>query len=98
MNSTIYEFNHKGALLTRKRHNAGSYYEPSHIGCKLVEAIHGIGGNELATVYGTNEVTLDPNYNYRVYVIAVLGGVQQGPWIDITELQNSLDWGYLDKT
>ncbi len=97
-NSTIYEFDAAGVLLEWHYHTAGRRYPVRNADTVRVEAIVGKGGDSLNTVYGKGQVPLDLKYNYRIYVVAVYGGVHQGDWIDITELPNRADWGYLDET
>ena len=97
-NATVYEFDAQGVLLEWHYHAGGRKYPVRNANAVRVEAIVGKGGNSLNTVYGNVEVALDLRYNYRIYVVAVFGGVHQGSWIDITELPNRGDWGYLDET
>jgi len=95
-NATVFEFDAKGVLLEWHYHAAGRRYTPRNALTARVEAIVGKGGNSLNTVYDKVDVELDLQYNYRLYVVPVFGGVQRGVWQDITELKNRSDWGYLD--
>jgi hypothetical protein len=95
-NSTIFEYDAKGVLLEWHWHSAGRRYAPRNALTVRVEAIVGKGGNSLNTVYDKVDVPLDLQYNYRIYVIPVFGGVQRGNWQDITELPNRGDWGHID--
>jgi hypothetical protein len=95
-NSTIFEFDAQGVLLEWHYHAGGRRYPVRNAATVRVEAIVGRGGNSLNTVYGKAPVSLDLQYNYRVYVVALFAGAQQGGWQDITELTNREDWGHLD--
>lgn len=97
-NATIYEFDAQGHLLGVHPHTAGRHYTVRSAECVMIEALVGKGGDKLNSRYGHNPVTLNPEHNFRVYVVRILGGVQQGDWIDVTDLDNRHEWGFLDET
>lgn len=97
-NSTIFEYDAKGLLLEYHHHVAGSRYYPENPKCVMVEAIVGVGSNDLKGVYGLNPVTIAGGYDFRVYVKAVGDSGIAGEWKDITLLENRHEWGFLDTT
>lgn len=97
-NATVYEFSAEGHLLGHHHHVAGRRYAIRDPRCVRVEAIIGKGGDNLNSVYGKNSVTLDLEYNYRLYVVRVRGGVHQGGWVDITDETDRSEWGFLETT
>jgi hypothetical protein len=97
-NATVFEYDAQGVLLEHHYHVGGRKYRANNSLCVRVEAITGLGSTELNTTYGNAPVDLPTGYNYRIYVSSKWGGVPKGDWIDITELPNRSDWGYLDDT
>lgn len=97
-NATVFEFDAAGVLLEHHYHSGGRKYRVRNANCAKVEAITGKGGNRLNTQYGNAAVVLKPGYNYRLYVSPVLASKPTGAWVDITDLENRTDWGYLDDT
>jgi hypothetical protein len=97
-NATVYEFDAAGVMLEYHYHAAGRRYPVRNTAAVRVEAIVGKGGNSLNTVYDKTPVTLKDGYNYRIYVVALYAGIQQGGWLDITDLPNRIDWGYMDES
>lgn len=96
--ATIFEYDNKGVYLENNYHTGGSRYYVKNPACAWVEAITGKGSNNLEGVYGVLPVPLADGYDYRIYVNQVWGGVASGNWIDITDLPNRHDWGFLDTT
>lgn len=97
-NATIFEYDSVGLLIDKYYHPGGRKHLVRNAACVRVEAITGFGGQSLNTIYGTEPVTLSKGYNFRVYASKVWGGVSDGKWVDITDLPNRSDWGFLDTT
>jgi hypothetical protein len=97
-NVTVFEYNKKGELLEYHHQVQGSRYYPRNNACYMVECVTGKGSINLEGVYGVEPVPLPGGYDFRVYVNKVFAGTPTGEWIDITELPNRHEWGFLDKT
>lgn len=97
-NATVFEYDAQGLLLEWFYHTGGSRYYVQNSTCAYVEAITGVGSNNLEGVYGVNPVELPGGYEFRVYVNRIWGGVPTGEWQDITDLPNRHEWGFLDET
>lgn len=84
VNSTLYEYDVNGKLLGVYYHQVGDLYMPTNPGCVLVEGVVGRGAPEMDTVFGTANVTIDPQNNYRFYTCDVKANVAKGNWVDVT--------------
>jgi len=98
LNATVFEYDANGVLLGYHYHSGGRQYRVVNENAVLVEAITGVGGDRMNTVFGTGPVTIPTGYNKRLYLSSVWGGSPQGDWVDITEADNLSDYGYLDDT
>lgn len=96
--ATVFEYNSKGLYLERNYHTGGSRYYVQNPATAYVEAITGTGSTNLEGVYGSLPVELPGGYDFRVYASPVWGGENTGEWVDITDLPNRHDWGFLDTT
>lgn len=96
--ATVFEYDNKGVYLENHHHTAGSRYYVQNPNTAWVECITGVGSNDLQGVYGVDPVPLPDGYGFRIYVNKVWGGVPDGNWIDITDLPNRHEWGFLDET
>lgn len=97
-NATIFEYGPEGLLIDYYYHTAGTRWQIKNPTCQLVEAVSGQGGETFGDVYGLGIVPLGKGFNFRVYVTKVWAGVPTNEWIDITDLPNRADWGFLDDT
>lgn len=96
--ATIFEYDNKGLYLERNYHTGGSRYYVRNPATAWVEAITGVGSTNLEGAYGFTPVELPGGYDFRTYVSPVWGGVATNEWVDITDLENRHDWGFLDTT
>ena len=78
--STLYEYDGQGRLLTSHFHEEGEFHQPSEKETELVEGIMGQGGESLDTVFGLEDVELDPNLDYGVYICDVIAGIPDYEW------------------
>lgn len=84
-NSTIYEYDAEGKLLEFHYHTLGAEYTPFNSQTQLIEGIMGRGSFSLSTVFGQQNVELDPEANYRYYIAPIQSGVvQHDQWTDVT--------------
>jgi hypothetical protein len=97
-NATIFEYTADGTLINYYYHVAGTRHQIINPSCGLVEAISGKGGETLGESYGLDPVLIGTGFNFRVYVAPVWAGVPSDEWIDITDLPNRHEWGFLDDT
>jgi hypothetical protein len=97
-NSTIYEYDVNGLLLGWYYHSVGTKYVATNAACDLVEGISGKVDRLLDEVYDTQNQTLDPKLNYRMYICDKLNGISQNNWRDVTGsnqyslINNQLQW------
>jgi len=95
-NVTLFEYDAQGYLLGHYYQVGGSTYNVVNPECEYVEAITGKGSADLHGYWGNDPVPLNPNYNFRVYVAKVWGGIVSKDWVDITDLPNRNEYGFLD--
>ncbi len=98
LNSTVFEYDAAGVLLGYHHHLNGTYYMPRHGDTVRVEALTGKGSYSSNVTYGNDPVDITYGHNFRVFIQEVWGGVRYGDWVDITDLPNRGDYGYLDNT
>ena len=97
-NSTAYEYDENGLLLGWYYHEVGYDYICVHNSCRYVEMISGKVEEWLDEQYDVRTQTLDPKYNYRMYVDDVVSGIPQNKWRDVTGtgmyavIDNVLTW------
>lgn len=96
--ATVFEFDNTGTLLEWHYHTGGSRYYVKNAKTAWVEGITGTGSTNLQGVYGVEPVPLPGGNEFRVYVNKVYATVPSGEWMDITDLPNRHDWGFLDET
>lgn len=82
--STVFEHDKDGKLLGFYPHTSGEYYNPRNEGCKLIEALVGIGSNSLDTIYHQVTSTLNPSCNYRFYKCSMVAGTPSFEWVTAT--------------
>lgn len=97
-NVTLFEYDADGLLLDYHYQVGGMTYVPVDPRCEYVEAITGKGSNDLHGIYGNDPIDLNPNYNFRVYVCKVWGGLPTNQWVDITDAPDRNKYGFLDTT
>lgn len=83
-NSTVYEYDINGLLLGRYHHSFGYDYTCNNDSCYKVEAIVGTGSQSPNVIFGTDEITLPINCDYRVYMCNIINDELDNNWIDIT--------------
>lgn len=84
-NSTIYEYDITGKLLGFVYHTLGAEYTPRNSATTLIEGLLGRGSFRLSTVFGSQNVVLDPTANYRFYIAPIVSGqVRHDLWEDVT--------------
>lgn len=83
--ATVYEYDAVGVLLGFYHHTSGGYYIPTNPNCAQVECISGRGSKTPPVEYGTDDLTLPPNANYRVYMTFLEADGSTGEWRDITD-------------
>lgn len=82
--STVYEFSGDGLLLGHYYHLNGSTYRSANPDTRMIEAIVGEGGLTSNTVYGSDNIPVSPNWDYRVYRCYLQDGLPDNQWEDIT--------------
>lgn len=82
--STVYEYNSKGRLLGFYNHSQQDQYMARDRTCALVEAVVGIGGTLLTTIYQKSIVPLLDGHNYRFYKTPIHLGAPLNQWEDVT--------------
>lgn len=97
-NATVFEYDNKGLLQDWHYHTGGSRYYPRSTTTAWVECITGVGSNDLQGVYGNDPVPLPGGYEFRTYFNPVEMFVNTDKWIDITDLPNRHEYGFLDET
>jgi hypothetical protein len=83
-NSTVYEYDSEGVLLGYHYHLKGSQYLASNPLTRMVEVVSGKGTKRTNTVFGTNNISVPVNSNYRVYMCFNNNGVPNNVWMDVT--------------
>ena len=102
-NATVWEYDANGLLLGFYNHVQGSVYACTNKSAKRVEVMSGLAGELVEQFYGTEEVTLDPNLNYRFYTAPIVAGVVGKVWTDVTDssqydiVNNKVHW-MIDRT
>lgn len=99
-NSTAWEYDGNGTLLGFYAHTSGGVYTCHNSNCKLVEVLAGSAGQLLDDTYGQATQTLNPAYDYRMYICPInqSTGVPTYVWQDVTAssmytvLNNTLQW------
>lgn len=83
-NCTVYEYDEEGHLLGYHYHNSGSQYLAYNNLTRLIEVVSGRGSDQPNVIFGTDNITLPVNANYRVYMCFRNNGVLNNVWMDIT--------------
>jgi len=101
--STGYEYDVNGKLLGYYHHSYGSVYNVSNPNTTLVEMITGTGDYYPDAVFGTDNITLPTDFDYRVYKSHLtIDNVSDNIWTDITGtadytvIDNKLVWANQD--
>lgn len=82
--STIYEYDAAGTMLSWYYHASGTHYVPRNNNCAFVEGMVGIGGYRLPTQYQKASVGMSDALSYRFYVCDIYAGTPKGNWVDVT--------------
>ncbi len=77
-NSTIFEYNSDGILLTWHRHHDGRYYVPRNGACDMIEGLVGKGTAQLTTSYNASQITLNQSTNYAFYKTKLINNEPDG--------------------
>lgn len=86
LSSTAYEYDSNGILLGVHPHIEGYLYDASDINTHYVEMISGIGSHTPDVRFGSDNIPLPANANYRVYLSHTdTNGVSDDVWRDITD-------------
>lgn len=84
-NSTIYEYDENGVLLGWSHHLNGALHISSNPLCKMIDGVVGLGEEEPSVIYGVNNIVVNPDYSYKVYMCYVDNDSNPStPWVDIT--------------
>jgi hypothetical protein len=106
--ATAYEYDSNGILLGYHHHDDGAVYNAIDDNCRLVELISGRGEHTPDVYFGTDNLPVSSDYNYRVYMSHFIlspevdGLVCDEKWVDITDsehyvvINNRLIWQNLD--
>lgn len=84
-NSTHYEYDKDGLLLSVHLHVVGDRYFPRNDNCVWVESVMGKSGLKLDAVYGNDPVDLDPSKSYKLFRSKIVGGSVSDEWEDVTD-------------
>lgn len=101
-NSTAYEYDSSGNLLSWHYHPVGSEYRCKNDNAHLVEVISGKGSHRPNVIFGKDNLELPMYDNYRVYMCYAIGGIPDNNWKDITDSElyrienNRLVWNNLE--
>jgi len=87
-NFTAFEYNANGELLESNYYDLDTYYYARNSLTTMVEAIYGKGTYRPDVFFGTNNITLPINNNYRVYLSHLVNGTSDNSWIDVTNTNN----------
>lgn len=87
-NSTLYEYDSKGILLTYRTHKVGDRYYPSDVNCSYVEGIVGLGGLYMGDRYGNHTQVIPGEHNYRFYRAPIIGGRVSDRWEDVSDTEH----------
>lgn len=99
-NSTAWEYDSNGTLLGFYAHTSGGVYTCQNTNCALVEVLAGSASNQLDDTYGQATQSLNPAYDYRMYICPINQSTGQPTyvWEDVTAssmytiLNNTLQW------
>lgn len=97
-NSTGYEYDQNGYLLSYHGHVFGTQYNCRNVLTRLVEMIGAQAFDRLDEVYGDKVVDLNPVVSYRMYTCPIQNGVPTNKWVDVTGsskyavINNKLTW------
>lgn len=100
--STMLEFDAAGKLLGFHVHNGGEYYNPIERNTRMIEAHRGIGSKQVSAVHGLGTLTLNSQYNYRIYKSPKLAGIVTNEWtpavegVDYSLANGQLVWALSD--
>lgn len=88
-NSTIYEHDANGKLLTVATHTSGVKYFANNAETEMIEAVVGLGSNSPSVQFGSGDMVLKTGYGYRVYIGYFTAGnaTVTGGWTDITDTE-----------
>lgn len=84
-NSTIYEYDSAGLLLGWSTHVTGGLHVAESVDCSYIEGVVGLGSQNPAVVYGTDDLPVPDNANYKVYMAYGENTVASTPWMDVTD-------------
>lgn len=82
--STIYEYDANGILLSRHDNRNGQWYVPRSPSTRYIEGVVGRGGSVLSTVYGA-DANIPKDIDHRCYVCPIEHGLPNGVWVDVTD-------------
>lgn len=81
---TIYEYNANGHLLGWYHHRNGAKHYPYNEGCVYIEALAGIGSEEISIHTTNTPFSIEYNTAYRFYLTETESGEIIHPWRDNT--------------
>lgn len=83
--SSIFEYDSQGHLIGWYPHALGNQYTPVYPGTALIEGVVGYAGTLTDSYFNTQDVLINPLYNYRYYKAPLVNGqVQANGWTDVT--------------
>ena len=83
-NSTVFEYDHNGLLLSWRQHNGDATYYTQNVETTFVEVLAGLGGTISPIEIGNVNFTVEKDQSYRMYTTPVVGGVIANNWTDVT--------------
>lgn len=99
---TVYEYDVNGHLLGYHYQPSGYEYSTSTPNVNMIEAIIGRGTNQPDVYFGTDNLVLPAQHNYRVYMSYLVDGLSNEQWVDITDgplydvVNDVLLWNHLE--
>lgn len=94
-NSTIYEYDIAGNMLGYYYHATGADYIPRRNESVYFEGIRGMASTTPDVVWGTDNIPVPSNCNWRLYKTHTLAGELDNIWSDITD---SVEYAIVDGT
>lgn len=83
--STAYLYDFNGHLIGSQLHSNQQYLIASNPNTRLAEIIYGHGSDSPEVAFGTNNVPIPLEYNYRVYQCLIVAGEEDNNWVEITD-------------